>query len=146
MPLAELAFPLLRGRADVLAEVDALIAADERVEVFEYCLSRLLREAPVPSRPRSLAEAEQAVATLLAVLADADSAGGVVGLDEVWPVLDGLAGRDKEAVVASMVSVLGHDGVLAVPEIELLRTVCAMLHCPLPPLARAWQVAPDLRK
>jgi hypothetical protein len=39
-----------------------------------------------------------------------------------------------------MVSVLGHDGVLAVPEVELPRTVRAMPHCPLPPLG------PDMRK
>jgi hypothetical protein len=44
-----------------------------------------------------------------------------------------------------MVTVIGHDGVMTVSEIELLRTVCAVLHCPLPPLAHARpaQVVPD---
>jgi hypothetical protein len=34
---------------------------------------------------------------------------------------------------------------MTVSEIELLRTVCALLHCPLPPLAdaRPQEVAPD---
>jgi hypothetical protein len=36
-----------------------------------------------------------------------------------------------------MVTVIGHDDVMTVAEIELLRTVCALLHCPLPPLADA---------
>jgi hypothetical protein len=27
-----------------------------------------------------------------------------------------------------------HDGKLSIEEAELLRTVCAVLHCPLPPL------------
>lgn len=55
-------------------------------------------------------------------------------------MLAGLSGRDKQPLVAGIVSVLGHDGVLAVPEIELLRTVCTMPHCPPPPLG------PDTRK
>lgn len=36
-----------------------------------------------------------------------------------------------------MVTAIGHDGTMTVAEIELLRTVCALLHCPLPPLADA---------
>jgi Zn-dependent protease with chaperone function len=137
LPLAELAFPLLRGRADVLERIDALIAADDRVDVFEYCLSRLLRGPVEPAPTRPLAEAEREVAVLMSVL---DGTDGVTALDGALPMLAGLAGPDKQSVVAGMVSVLGHDGVLAVQEIELLRTVCAMLHCPLPPLG------PDMRK
>ena len=54
--------------------------------------------------------------------------------------LDRLGGPEKE----DLVTVIGHDGVTTVPEIELLRTVCALLRCPLPPLAdaRPEQVTP----
>jgi hypothetical protein len=140
LPLAELAFPLLRGRADVLERIEALIAADDRVDVFEYCLSRLLRGPVEPAPTRPLAEAEREVAVLMSVLAGRDDGDGVTALDGVLPVLAGLSGPDKQSVVAGMVTVLGHDGELAVPRLELLRTVCAMLHCPLPPLG------PDMRK
>jgi hypothetical protein len=53
----------------------------------------------------------------------------------VWPALDGLNPADKQLLVESMVGVIGHDGTMTVAEIELLRTICALLHCPLPPLA-----------
>lgn len=59
---------------------------------------------------------------------------GVLALEQVWPALDGLNPADKELLVRSMVTVIGHDGQMTVPELELLRTICAMLHCPLPPL------------
>ncbi|MBA0125925.1 M48 family metallopeptidase [Haloechinothrix sp. YIM 98757] len=59
---------------------------------------------------------------------------GLVELDASWPALDGLDSREKQYVVASMVDVISHDGVVTVEEAELLRTVCALLHCPLPPL------------
>lgn len=112
---------------------------------------------------RTLAAATGAAATLLAVLAAAGHpqpaaadqafhAGmaelrlpqqlgyapppqGVLALEQVWPALDGLAGPDKQLLVQAMVAVIGHDGEMTVTESELLRTICAMLHCPLPPLA-----------
>ena len=34
-----------------------------------------------------------------------------------------------------MVAVISHDGQMTVTELELLRTICAILHCPLPPLS-----------
>ena len=184
LPLAEVAFPALRHRPRpaqeaVLACMHALIRADGRIEVFEYCLSRLLhrelyesmhRSSPWGERRAPREVTDRAVATLLAVLARAGSADahaayaaglaqvvpggqlpyeppadGPVALERVWPVLDALALRDKQVLVAGMVTVIGHDGVMTVSEIELLRTVCAVLHCPLPPLAHARpeQVVPD---
>ncbi|WP_028925560.1 M48 family metallopeptidase [Pseudonocardia acaciae] len=56
-------------------------------------------------------------------------------LDSVWAVLDGLDVRDKAVLVQSVVLVIAHDGAVTVREAELLRTVCAVLHCPLPPMA-----------
>ncbi|MCZ7419754.1 M48 family metallopeptidase [Verrucosispora sp. WMMA2121] len=59
---------------------------------------------------------------------------GVLALETAWPVLDGLRPGDKERLVAATVAVISHDGMMTVPEIELLRTICGLLHCPLPPM------------
>ncbi|MDM4718474.1 M48 family metallopeptidase [Micromonospora sp. WMMA1363] len=60
---------------------------------------------------------------------------GVLALETAWPVLDELRPEDKARLVAATVAVISHDGTMTVPEIELLRTICGLLHCPLPPLA-----------
>ncbi|RIV37825.1 M48 family metallopeptidase [Micromonospora radicis] len=60
---------------------------------------------------------------------------GVLALETAWPVLDGLRPGDKERLVAAVVAVISHDGEMTVAEIELLRTICGLLHCPLPPMA-----------
>ncbi len=175
LPLAELAFPLLRRhpqRDAVLACIHALAQADGQVDLHEYCLSRLLhrelyesmhRTTPWQNRRAPRQAIEQAGATLLAVLAAAGQPDRAVAeaayraglaqvvpgaqppfapvpagtLEGVWPVLDGLDGPEKQFLIAGMVTVIGYDGVMTVAEIELLRTVCALLHCPLPPLADA---------
>jgi hypothetical protein len=177
LPLAELAFPVLRRRPRqqqdaVMACIHALANADGHVDLHEYCLSRLLhrelyeavhRTSPWRGRRAPRAAVESAVATLLSVLAEvgqpdpgaaeaAYRAGlaevvpgaahpftpvAAVALEGAWPVLDGLDGPEKQFLVAGMVTVIGHDGVITVAEIELLRTVCALVHCPLPPLADA---------
>ncbi|MFL6125858.1 M48 family metallopeptidase [Actinophytocola sp.] len=175
LPLAELAFPVLRRRPRpqqdaVLAAIQALVHADGQVDLHEYCLSRLLyrelyesmhRTTPWQGRRAPREAVNQAAATLLSVLADAgqqdrNAAAAAyraglaqvvpgaalpfapvppVALESVWPVLDGLDGPEKQFLVGGMVTVIGNDGVMTVAEIELLRTVCALLHCPLPPLA-----------
>jgi Zn-dependent protease with chaperone function len=175
LPLAELAFPVLRRRPRpqqdaVLATIYALTQADGHVDLGEYCLSRLLyrelyesmhRTSPWQGRRAPREAVNQAAATLLAVLAAAGQPDRAVAeaayraglaqvvpgavlpfgpvpavqLEGLWPVLDGLDGPEKQFLVAGMVTVIGDDGVMTVAEIELLRTVCALLHCPLPPLA-----------
>jgi len=40
----------------------------------------------------------------------------------------------KKVLIEGMVRCIAHDRRLSVEEGELLRTVCAVLHCPLPPL------------
>lgn len=175
LPLAQLAFPVLRRRPReqqdaVLACIHALAQADGQIDLHEYCLSRLLhrelyesmhRTSPWQGHRAPRAAVHQAAATLLAVLAaagqpdpaaaDAAYRAGLaqvvpgaqlpfapvqpVALEGVWPVLDGLDGPEKQFLVTGMVTTIGHDGVMTVAEIELLRTVCALLHCPLPPLA-----------
>jgi Zn-dependent protease with chaperone function len=65
-----------------------------------------------------------------------------------WPIafaqalndLEALHPFAKRAVVEGLVKTIAHDSQLNVPEAELLRTVCAVLRCPLPPLLPAAQV------
>ena len=47
--------------------------------------------------------------------------------------LDLLAPMGKELLIKGLTRAIGADGKVAVTEAELLRTVCAALHCPLPP-------------
>ncbi|MGB0135502.1 MAG: peptidase M48 Ste24p, partial [Dokdonella sp.] len=55
-------------------------------------------------------------------------------LDRALPRLDLLAPAGKELVVRGMTQAISADGLVSVSEAELLRTVCAALHCPLPPV------------
>lgn len=54
-------------------------------------------------------------------------------LDRALPKLDQLLPAGKELLVRGLTSAIGADGQVTVTEAELLRTVCAALHCPLPP-------------
>ena len=177
LPLASLAFPVLRQRPRpelerFLDTIDAMVHTDGRVSVFEYCLSKLLqvqvREALDPSRHARFGRnkatgVRQQFATLLAVLAQAGHpdaptqaqraylAGlqrvlprdhlpysppveGVQALDAVWEPLDALMPAAKEMLVEALVDAVSQDQRVNVAEAELLRTVCAVLHCPLPAL------------
>jgi Zn-dependent protease with chaperone function len=55
-------------------------------------------------------------------------------LDLALSRLDQLAPIAKEQLVEAMVATVTHDQQLTIGEAELLRAVCASLHCPLPPL------------
>lgn len=176
LPLAALAFPLLRRRprpelANFLHCCEQLIAIDGQVSLFEYCLGRLLRQQTVealdpsrhaPNGRRKLATAQAQVASLLAVLAQqghvhageaqraytagmarvfpnlasryAPPADFVVALEQALEMLDQVEPRGKALLVEGLVAAIGSDGHVSVAEAELLRTVCAVLHCPLPPL------------
>jgi Zn-dependent protease with chaperone function len=176
LPLAQVAFPALRQlpadqRATFLDAEYALIQADGRLDVFEYCLSRMIhQELTGAARPKeaarsgrlTLASNGDAVRLLLSVLAAAGNddpaaaaaafdvgarrllpgqragyappAQGVVELERVWSTLDLLEPGQKSLLVQGCVEVIAADGVLTVDETELLRTVCALLHCPLPPV------------
>ena len=176
LPLAALAFPLLRRRPRPELQqfndsIYALVHADGQVDLFEYCLGSLLRtqvmEALDPSsawKPgsRRLSNVTAQAVTLFAVIAQAGHAhpsealkaylAGLAhvyprlnaayappadvpaALEEVWPVLDMLEPYGKELLIEGLVASVSSDGRIAVAEAELLRTVCACLHCPLPPL------------
>jgi hypothetical protein len=56
-------------------------------------------------------------------------------LDVALSRLDGLAPAAKEQLVEALVKTIVHDQQLTIGESELLRAVCATLHCPLPLLA-----------
>ncbi|TXI50885.1 MAG: peptidase M48 Ste24p [Lysobacter sp.] len=111
---------------------------------------------------RKLSEARPQIATLLALIAQAGHDGedaakraylagmqrvlpqghidyappaeGMRALDAVWPWLDALQPQAKQDLVEAVTAAIGHDGRVSVAESELLRTVCAVLHCPLPPM------------
>lgn len=174
MPLALLAFPALKrrpaGDLNTYATcIEALIHADGKVDVFEYCLGRLVRQQlrqmrqPAEQNGANLKiiECRQDVAALLAILAqhghpagDAARRAFQAGMHEVLPgssfeyqppsawaeVLDGALDRldrlqplGKERLIAGLAVTVGHDGDIATSEAELLRLVCSLLHCPLPP-------------
>jgi hypothetical protein len=176
LPLASLAFPLLRRRPrpelqHFMDTVFALVHADGEVSLFEYCLGRLLQtqvaESLDPARAwkpgnKRLVDVTAQAVTLLAVVAQAghphpsDAQRAYVAglarvfprlnaayapptdtlaaLDEVWPALDALQPLGKELLIEGLVTAISHDGFVTVAESELLRAVCASLHCPLPPM------------
>jgi len=56
-------------------------------------------------------------------------------LDASLQILRHLSGRARRRVVVALIAVIRHDRRTTLAEAELLRAVCAMLDCPLPPLA-----------
>jgi hypothetical protein len=167
-------FPALRRlpitqRQSLARLADDLIRADARIDVFEFCLARLLGtllrdeiEARAPHGNVPLDAATNDIQVLFAVLASfgasdekqarmAYEAGMQVVLPmnrppyttiEDWPRrlsesllrLEKLHPYAKKAVIEGLVKTIAHDDLLNVSEAELLRTICATLHCPLPPL------------
>jgi hypothetical protein len=176
LPLASISFPELRLRPRpelevFLDTVEAVVHADGRVSLFEFCLGRLLqvqvRESLDPSRHArfgrtKLSGVRSEIATLLCVVAQCGHENestaraaylqgiqrvlptdhlpylprkeGALALDPVWAPLDALDPLAKQAVVEGLVATIGHDNQVTVAEAELLRTICAGLHCPLPPM------------
>jgi len=178
LPLASIALPSLRRLARpelarLLETLTALIQADGRLAVFEYCLARLLRMQigeilrPATARVagmRALAELAEPVGLTLSVLAhfgqqtDAQAAARAFAagaqrlalrpppafvppaadwasrLDAALGALDALRPADKAALLEALAATVAADGAVTVEEAELLRAICASLHCPLPPL------------
>jgi hypothetical protein len=52
-------------------------------------------------------------------------------------VLDALQPFGKELLLEGLVAAVSSDSRVSVAEAELLRVVCASLHCPLPPMLEA---------
>ena len=54
-------------------------------------------------------------------------------MDAALNQLDELRMPDKQALISALVLTISDDGKVAPNEAELLRAICATLHCPLPP-------------
>jgi Zn-dependent protease with chaperone function len=61
-------------------------------------------------------------------------ADGVLALDAVWEPLDALDPLAKQSLIEGITATISHDNRITVAESELLRTICSVLHCPLPPM------------
>jgi Zn-dependent protease with chaperone function len=143
-----------------------LIHIDASIDVFEFCLAKLLElmlnDAAGNAAPYgrlALEAAVEPVHILFATLARCGSddeqeirAAYAAGIGAVlarypeyatyddWPqrtsaalsALDQLQPPAKQKLIAGLVRTIGNDGVLKVEESELLRTTCALLHCPMP--------------
>jgi Zn-dependent protease with chaperone function len=174
LPALQRAFPALRRltmpQRKVLAQrANDLIHADARIDVFEFCLAKLLETllndelaATAPHGKLTLEDAESEIALLFATLAQigapderAARMAYEVGISTVLPMrrppfapaedwprklsaalprLEELHPFAKKAVIEGLVKTVASDELLTDEEAELLRTVCALLHCPLPPL------------
>jgi hypothetical protein len=164
-------FPTLRRlalseRQRLNALVMDLIHLDSSIDVFEFCLAKLLEtmlndaagNAP-PYGTLTLENAVEPVHIIFCTLARCGSddeqeirAAYVAGISGVlarapdyatyddWPqrtsaalgALDQLQLPAKQKLIAGLVRTIASDGQLKVEESELLRTTCALLHCPMP--------------
>jgi Zn-dependent protease with chaperone function len=174
LPVLQRAFPALRrstvSQRKALAKLASdLIHADARVDVFEYCLAKLLEtllndemEATAPHGTLTLQDVGSEVALLFAIFAQIGApdepearAAYEVGVSTVlsmrrpefvpvqdWqgklsaalPRLMQMHPFAKKAVIEGLVKTVANDEMLMDEEAELLRTVCALLQCPLPPM------------
>ena len=176
LPLAQLAFPMLkrRPRPEVdrfVKTLDGLIHADGRVDLDEYCLAKLVQAQVVAALDPAagfkagtlkLVDAQDELRDLAALLAhfgndddetaqrafqaamhDALPGASVLyalpedwqaALDRALATLDRLAPEGKQLTVRALTRSIAADGKVTVAESEMLRVVCAVLGCPLPPL------------
>ena len=185
LPLAAIAIPSLRQQPreqlmQLMKTVIALIYADGRVAVFEYCLGRVLRvhlaEVLNPARAgaigrRKLEDCGEEIRCLLSVVAGfgqdeqasaqrAFLAGmqrlplrqtlvyqptspdaWTSDLDLALRQLDELEPPAKALLLEALGATIAADGKTTLEEAELLRAVCAALHCPLPPVLQIQEAA-----
>ena len=174
LPALQQIFPALRRapppQRRALAQIaNDLIHADSRLDVFEFCLAKLLEtllndelQARTPHGTLSLEDAQNEISVLFVTLAqlgahDDNSARMAyeAGMSSVLPMrrppyqhlydwpkrlsdalprLEELHPFAKKATIEGLVKTIVSDDVMTVEEAELLRAVCALLHCPLPPL------------
>jgi hypothetical protein len=171
LPVLLQLFPTLRRlplpeRQRLNALVLDLIHIDASIDVFEFCLAKLLElmlndaaGAAAPSGKLALENAVQPVHILFATLArcgsddereiEAAYVAGISGVLASYPpyttyddwarrtgealtALDQLQMPGKQKLIEGLVRTIANDGVLKIEESELLRTACALLHCPLP--------------
>jgi Zn-dependent protease with chaperone function len=164
-------FPTLRRlplteRQRLNALVMDLIHIDANIDVFEFCLAKLLESMlndaagnAAPYGRLALENCAASVHVLFATLARCGSddeqeiraayVAGINGVLKSYPEyrtyddwaqrtsaalseLDQLQPPAKQQLIEGLVRTIANDGMLKVEESELLRTTCALLHCPLP--------------
>jgi Zn-dependent protease with chaperone function len=174
LPVLQRAFPALRRltvpqRKSLAKLVSDLIHADAQIDVFEYCLAKLLEtllndemQAAAPHGTLTLDAVESELALLFAVAAQvgapderAARMAYEVGISTVLPMrrpsfapvsdwqtklsaalprLMQMRPLAKQVVIEGLVKTIANDEMLMDEEAELLRMVCALLQCPLPPM------------
>lgn len=175
LPLVDLSLPALRAMSPSQYEqflkcFKALVAADNRLGLFEWTLYRILLRHLRPqfektAAPRAtyygLQKLGEPCSVLLSTLAHADNRGGDAagafnagaeklpgvpvrmlpadqcGLEALSKALDELSRvqeKQLRRLVAACAATICADHEVTVAEAELLRGVCDMLHCPMPPL------------
>lgn len=175
LPLVDMSLPALRAMSapqyrEFLACFKELVAADNRLGLFEWTLYRVLLRHLTPqfektAAPRvtyyglqkmgpqcsvllsTLAYADNRKAEAPAALArGAEKLKGIdvqllppeqCGLEQLSRALDDLsrvADKKRRPLVAACAAVICADSEVTVAEAELLRGVCDMLDCPMPPL------------
>jgi Zn-dependent protease with chaperone function len=164
-------FPTLRRlalaeRQRLNALVLDLIHLDSSIDVFEFCLAKLLEtmlnDAAGNASPYGTLTLENAVTPVHIIFCTLARCGSddeqeiraayVAGISGVlarypeyatyddWPqrtsaalsALDQLQLPAKQKLIEGLVRTIASDGQLKVEESELLRTTCALLHCPMP--------------
>jgi Zn-dependent protease with chaperone function len=164
-------FPTLRRlplqeRQRLNALVMELIHLDSSIDVFEFCLAKLLESMlndaagnAAPYGKLTLEGSAESVHILFATLARCGSdesqeiaaayVAGIGGVLASYPAyatyddwaprtsaalaqLDQLQPQAKQKLIEGLVRTIANDGMLKVEESELLRTTCALLHCPMP--------------
>jgi Zn-dependent protease with chaperone function len=175
LPLVDMALPALRAMSpsqyrEFLACFKELVAADNRLGLFEWTLNRVLLrhltpqyEKTAPSRPAyyGLQKLGAQCSVLISMLAHADNRRGdaqgayakgaeklpkvavrllppdecgLEALSAALDVLSRVADKQRKHLVAACAATICADREVTVAEAELLRGVCDMLNCPMPPL------------
>jgi Zn-dependent protease with chaperone function len=151
LALAELAVPAIKSQPQTardafIAEFAGRVAADRRVTLREFVLLTYLRQRlregagqPIPTRYRKLAEVEQDLRVVLALLARVSGSGageapGAPAVEAALERLRHLAPFEKPRVLKACVDTAGSDGTISAAEGELVRMVAATLDCPVPPI------------
>jgi Zn-dependent protease with chaperone function len=141
-------FPILRRltrarRQRLLALVDELVMADGRLELFEFCLIRLLGtlltdelSARAPHGQLNLSQLKTEQDILFSVLAGRRDADWSARLTRALDRFEKLAAPAKQQLIAELTSAIVQDDKVSTAEAELLRTLCAILHCPAPSLQK----------
>lgn len=185
LPLVDMTLPALRAMSPTqyqkfMQSFDALVRADEKIGLFEWCLDKILLRHLQPQfegvriKPVAyygLQQLGHACSCLLSVLARASqqddeaafAAGaqqlpevnlrllpagkcGLAELEDSLRQLTRVAPKQRARLVNACAACICADANVSVAEAELLRAICDMLDCPMPPLVAGQTVAPSLVK